>query len=92
MLARTDPDSVKPLELTALIYGRTVVAALAALAAVIVHPVGFDAQVEEPNVTAQEVVATAPIVIFPLWSVPEIVPFVPVPHAPEAIDGVVLVA
>ena len=88
MLAKTEPDMVNPEELRALTYGSTVSATEALEAGLNVHAFGPAAQVEEPNVTAHAVVEAAPIVIFPSWSVPDIVPFVPVPHAPDAILGV----
>lgn len=67
-------------------YGRTVVAAEAKVAGDSVQARGAIAHCA-PNVTAQDVVEEAPIVICPDWSPPEIDPFVPVPHAPLAMVG-----
>ena len=41
-----------------------------------------------PNKIAHDVVVDDPIVIFPTWSTPDIVPFVPDPQAPDDIVGV----
>ena len=87
MEANTAPDSVNPVADVALIYGSTVTAAAPEDAAENVQARGAVDQVE-PNVTAHAVVAEAPIVIFPAWSLPVMLPFVPVPQAPDAIDGV----
>jgi hypothetical protein len=62
------------------------VAAAVALPGKIKHAPGAVIVVE--NEIVQVVVAEAPIVMLPDWLVPEMLPFVPVPHAPEAIVGV----
>lgn len=65
MLAKTEPEIVNPLALNVLIYGRTVKAADPLEAGLNVQAFGPADQVEDPNVTAHEVVDVAPMVIFP---------------------------
>lgn len=83
--ARTDPDNVNPVTEMVSIWGKIVAPAAVAFAAKAKQ--AFGATMVFENVTAQVVVAAAPIVMTPDWLSPAIVPFVPVPHAPLAIVG-----